>query len=254
MTEGKRIISRRTMIQASTLVGLSVAAPELARSASYPAVQSDPETTLNVGTSVLLTIDTQNDFSLRGAPAEVSGTSEIIPNMRKVLVAYREQKLPIVHLIRLYEADGSNVDRPRRTLLRGGAKVVLPNTQGAELVADLKPTPSVHLFPGELLTGETQQIGPREWIIYKPRWGAFYKTTLEQHLRGLGIDTVIVTGCNYPNCPRSALYEASERDFRIGLVTDAVSGLYDKGAQELSGIGANLLTSDQLISRVHQAS
>jgi hypothetical protein len=28
-----------------------------------------------------------------------------------------------------------------------------------------------------------QEIGEREWVMYKPRWGAFFETPLHDHLR-----------------------------------------------------------------------
>ncbi len=70
---------------------------------------------------------------------------------------------------------------------------------------------------------------------------------LEEHLHGIGADTIVVAGCNFPNCPRTTIYEASERDFRVVLVTDAVSGLYKQGARELASIGVTLMTSNDLI-------
>jgi nicotinamidase-related amidase len=51
---------------------------------------------------------------------------------------------------------------------------------------------------------------------------------------------VVFAGCNFPNCPRTSIYEASERDFRIVLVSDAMSGLYERGDRDLRacrGIG-----------------
>src|SRR5690349_14367644 len=57
-----------------------------------------------------------------------------------------------------------------------------------------------------------------------PRWGAFFGTSLTEQLVENRVDTVVVTGCNFPNCPRTSIYEASERDFRILLVEDAMSG------------------------------
>lgn len=213
----------------------------------------DQETVAKARKSVLITIDTQNDFSLPGAPSEIKGTFEVIPNMRRLLDVYRAERLPIVHMIRLYFPDGSNVDRPRRGLLRSGAKIVLPETPGAELVGELKPNGDVRLESELLLRGEAQQIGPVEWIMFKPRWGAFFGTNLEARLRNLDVDTIVVTGCNYPNCPRTTIYEASERDFRLALVTDALSGLYDKGAQEMRGIGVNLMTTDQSVEWIHRS-
>jgi hypothetical protein len=46
---------------------------------------------------------------------------------------------------------------------------------------------------------------------------------------------------NFPNCPRTSIYEASEREFRIVLVSDAVSGLYDRGVDECRAIGVHVL-------------
>jgi nicotinamidase-related amidase len=47
----------------------------------------------------------------------------------------------------------------------------------------------------------------------------------------------VFTGCNFPNCPRTSVYEASERDFRIVVLEDALSGLYPQGRKELENIG-----------------
>lgn len=73
--------------------------------------------------------------------------------------------------------------------------------------------------------------------MYKPRWGAFYNTILERRLRESGSDTVVFAGCNFPNCPRTSIYEASERDLRIVLVADAMSGVYERGPDECRAIG-----------------
>jgi hypothetical protein len=60
-----------------------------------------------------------------------------------------------------------------------------------------------------LCTGALQELGEHEWAMYKPRWGAFYGTGLDSHLRLLQVDTLALTGCNFPNCPRTSIYEAS---------------------------------------------
>jgi nicotinamidase-related amidase len=39
--------------------------------------------------------------------------------------------------------------------------------------------------------------------VDKPRWGAFYETPPHALLHELGVDTVIVAGCNLPNCVRA---------------------------------------------------
>ena len=86
-------------------------------------------------------------------------------------------------------------------------------------------------------------------MIYKPRWGAFFQTPLEKHLKRVGVDTLVFCGCNFPNCPRTSIYEASERDFRLILIEDAVSGLYDKGAEEMRKIGVVVMTTETLLAQ-----
>ena len=42
-------------------------------------------------------------------------------------------------------------------------------------------------------------------------------------------------------------YEASERDYRIVLATDAISVLYDRALQELKNIGVLVMNTDECI-------
>ena len=49
-------------------------------------------------------------------------------------------------------------------------------------------------------------------------------------------------------CPRTTIYEASERDFRIILAKDATSLIYDIGLQELQNIGVSSMNTDECIA------
>ena len=183
--------------------------------------------------SALLTIDVQEDFA-----SLIAGTRECVPAMQRVLQAYRDRGLPIVHVVRLYLADGSNADLCRRT-----SSLVAPGSDGAELVPGLRPETSIRLDAPLLLNGGFQEFRKSEWAMYKPRWDAFYGTPLEAHLRRLGVTTVSVIGCNFPNCPRSTIYGASMRDFRLAVFTDAISGIYERGIAELNNIGVAAMNS-----------
>ena len=121
--------------------------------------------------TALLTIDTQWDFTLPGAPAEIQGTAEVVSGMQRLARVFRRRNRPIVHVVRLYRPDGSNVDLCRKQGVQRGKRVVLPGTDGAELVDELKPSPEVRLDAEKPLGGGLQPIGPAEWIMYKPRWG-----------------------------------------------------------------------------------
>jgi nicotinamidase-related amidase len=200
--------------------------------------------------SVLITIDTQNDFTLPHAPAEIKGTADVVPTMKEVLEAYRAKRLPILHVIRYYKEDGSNVDVCRKEVVENGARFATPNTDGAELVEDIRPSSYTQLDANQLFNGEFQSVDQNEWVMYKSRWGAFYKTDLEQFLQNQGIDTLVFTGCNFPNCPRTSMYEASERDFRIVMVSDSMSQVYDKGIQEMENIGVHVCKATDVIESV----
>ena len=193
----------------------------------------------------LITVDTQRD-TLDGEPLEIPGTSAILPRLQRLLHAFRTVRMHVVHMVRLYKEDGSNVDLCRRSMVESGAAILRPDSSGAELAAELLPEPSTRLDAELLLSGGTQQIASREVIVYKPRWGAFYGTPLEAHLRELGVSSLAFTGCNFPNCPRTSIYEASERDFRIVLVEDAVSRLYERGKEEMENIGVCVISAAEL--------
>jgi nicotinamidase-related amidase len=197
--------------------------------------------------AALVTIDTQQD-TLDGQPFEVPGTSAALPEMRRLAEAFRTAGRPIVHVVRLYRPDGSNVDPCRRCAVEEGARLVLAGSPGAEPAPGLLSADAPRLDTPLLLAGGIQHVGPGEVVIYKPRWGAFFQTPLEAHLRALGVSTLIFCGCNFPNCPRASVYEASERDFRLVLVRDAVSGLYERGEQEMQAIGVGLMEADALVA------
>ena len=206
-------------------------------------------TTPDFGAMALITIDMQNDF-LKGQPFEIPGTSEILPQMRNLAKTFRRVRLPVIHMVRLYRPDGSNVDLCRRAAVKQGAMIACPGTEGAQLALPLLPKQESKLVAELLLAGTAQPLGPNEWAIYKPRWGAFFGTSLEQQLLTLGITSLAFAGCNFPNCPRTSIYEASERDFRIVLVEDAISGFYDRGRDEMRNIGVAIMNSEQLAQAV----
>ena len=208
--------------------------------------ERDSYTTPDYATSALITIDTQRDV-LDGGPLEITGTSAALPPMRALLEAYRAAERPIVHIVRLYLPDGRNADLCRRGAIERGARVLAAGSPGAQLAAELLPDPDLQLEDELLLAGEVQQLGPREVAIYKPRWGAFYDTPLESHLREERVSTLVFSGCNFPNCPRTSIYEASERDFRVVLARDAISGLYDRGERELANIGVTLANTREVV-------
>ncbi|MEO8099176.1 MAG: isochorismatase family cysteine hydrolase [Acidobacteriota bacterium] len=207
---------------------------------------ADPFITPDLEKSFLLTIDVQNDFTLPGAAAEIPGTAAAVPNMVRLVNAFRAARRPVIHMVRLYKEDGSNVDLCRRQQAMRGWNVACPDTPGSELVDELR-VPGNTLDAALLLNGLPQKVGEHEWIMYKPRWGAFYQTSLDKMISWLQLNTVVVCGCNFPNCPRTSIFEASERDLRIVVASDAMSGLYQQARVELENIGVQILDTQSCL-------
>ncbi len=207
--------------------------------------------------SCLVTVDMQVDFAEGGAAA-IAGTSSIVANLQALLRAYRSAGLPVVHLVRLYVPGSSDVDLLRRAQVEGGARIVAPGDSGSSLVPGLGPGPggagvsdqAVALDAELLLTGEPQILGAEEMVLYKPRWGGFYRTQLETWLRDRSVDTLVLAGCNLPNCPRATAFEASERDFRGVLVADAVSQASAERIADLQRIGVQVLSTSDVVAQL----
>lgn len=202
--------------------------------------------------SALITIDVQND-TLDGGAIEIPGTTAILPQIRRLCQAYRRAGRPIVHVIRIYTPDGEDADRCRRASLLAGHRLLLKGSAGRRPADALLPDPAIRIDDDLLLSGGIQAIGPEEAIIFKPRWGAFYRTALETHLREKRISTLVITGCNFPNCTRASIYEASERDFRICAVADAISGITPSDVDWLDTIGVKGVTAEAVCRHLHDA-
>ncbi|WP_347056932.1 isochorismatase family protein [Blastococcus sp. HT6-30] len=86
--------------------------------------------------------------------------------------------------------------------------------------------------------------------MWKPRWGAFHRTPLDGHLRALGVSTVVIAGCNYPNCPRATVYGASERDYRTLIAEDAISDLNRMHLAEAARMGVLHAPSTEMLRRL----
>ncbi|MBK1439625.1 isochorismatase family protein [Parapedobacter sp. ISTM3] len=197
--------------------------------------------------SALLIIDMQYDFASPQGQAYVHGTEEIIPHLVSLTRIFRKYGRPVFHIMRLYYPDGSNAELCRRALISSGKQIVAPDSQGAEIIDELLPETDSPYAHDELLKGKVIRCGDNDYILYKPRWGAFYNTTLHDVLQSNGITSLFVAGCNFPNCPRTTMYEASERDYKLAMIPSAISGVYDRGLEEMQNIGIHIFDDLALV-------
>jgi nicotinamidase-related amidase len=198
--------------------------------------------------SALIVIDLQRD-TLEGAPFEIPGTSDVVPRVVQLVEAFRKADRPIVHIVRLYVPGDSDVDLPRRTMVEDGGQAFAPGTDGSQIAAGVLPE-GVELDAELLLSGAPQPVGDREVIFFKPRWSAFHRTRLESWLEAHDCDTVVLAGCNLPNCPRATLFDASERDLRAVLVVDAVSQTTEERLADMARIGVRLMSTVEAVAEL----
>lgn len=181
--------------------------------------------------NALLIIDMQNDFVLPEAPLHVAGAAATIPVIKKVLELARSRNWERIHIIRQHRRDGSDTESWRVSLFTKGPGVCVPGTDGARIVEELTPTADEH-------------------IIAKCRFSAFFQTSLDLLLRRLGVQNVIITGTQYPNCVRGTAVDAMSLDYRTIVVTDACSAQSEEIAlsniRDMRNMGIACITAAEL--------
>ncbi len=146
----------------------------------------------------LLIIDMLNDFCREDAPLYVPMTRLVIPNIRRELDRARREGIPVVYVCDAHDKDDME--------FRSWPSHAVEGSLGAEVIDELKPS-------------------ERDIIIHKKTLMGFYKTELENRLRGLGVETVEVTGCVTNICVMLTAVEAAVRGFRVRVPRDCAAGL-----------------------------
>jgi nicotinamidase-related amidase len=104
-------------------------------------------------------------------------------------------------------------------------------------------------------------VEPRDTILTKPRFGAFFGTDLDELLRAHQIEAVIVSGISTDVCCDTTAREAHARDMKVFFLSDgtATAGPNPVEVQRntLRLVGAlfgHVLTIEQMTERVLRSS
>ena len=171
--------------------------------------------------SALVVIDMQRDFIEPGGFGASLGNdvrllAPIIPTVGRLLGAFRELGLTIVHTKECHRPDLS--DCPPAKLRRGRegqrigdpgpmGRILVDGEPGADFVAACRP------IKGEL-------------IIPKPGKGSFYATPLQQELQARRITHLFITGVTTEVCVQTTMREANDRGYECLLVEDATESYF----------------------------
>ena len=149
--------------------------------------------------SALINVDLQNCF----VDATTDGR-QLLDRVNRLAEACREAGILVVHTRHVLRPDGSDM---------GILGELMPWIKGGVLNNDAASA-ALH---------EDLIIDPRDVILDKPRFGAFYGTNLEQILRERGIDTLIISGISTPACCDTTAREGTARDFRVLFLSDGTA-------------------------------
>ncbi|XP_059642719.1 probable inactive nicotinamidase At3g16190 [Cornus florida] len=156
--------------------------------------------------TALLVIDMQKDFILPDGPMLVAGGQAIVPNLIKAVEVARQRGILVVWVVREHDPLGRDVELFRQ-----------------ELYSDGKPKPTSKGSVGaELVDGLV--IKEEDYKLVKTRFSAFFATHLHSFLQGAGINSLVVTGVQTPNCIRQTVFDAVALDYQsVTVIVDATA-------------------------------
>ena len=160
---------------------------------------------LIVGKSALIVIDMQNSGGMSvefsGIPT-MSGFEDRVKNIRRVVDIAKAHSIPVIYFAEIHRANYVDFGRE------------LDGSEGIHCVEGAKDTELDHrLIPDEL-----------DYLIVKRRYSCFFGTDLEILLRGLKVETLILTGELTDVCVHYTFVDGHQRDYYVRVLTDCVGG------------------------------
>ena len=164
--------------------------------------------------TALLIIDAQQEYFAPAGKMVLPDGPKALTQVAKTLEWARAKGVPVVHIT--HESRRPN------------ATTFVPGSPAVEIHPAVTPKP-----------GET--------VIRKHLPGAFTGTPLEEHLRKLAIEQVIVSGFMTQMCCDTTTREAAHRGFKVLFLADATA------AMDLKAPDGSVIPHDQ-VHRTHLAS
>ncbi|WP_265109977.1 cysteine hydrolase family protein [Halosolutus halophilus] len=155
-------------------------------------------------TDAVIVLDMLNDFVTGEIAAERA--ERIIPTLRdELLPSAREHGIQVIY--------ANDAHRPEDTELDVWGEHAMAGTEGAEVIPELTPTDADDVFE-------------------KRFYDAFYGTGLDEHLRSLGVDRIVVTGLHTNMCARHTSASAFFRGYDIAAPADCLEAFSEDAHQD----------------------
>ena len=166
--------------------------------------------------SALIIQDLQNDvigeggaFADSGAPAHAK-SQNVVENVKRLAEAARKAGMPVIHVHYIVEqgAPGLKQNAPLFVGVKE-ANALVRGSWGAAPVVGLEPRPGDH-------------------VVEKMRMNGFYDTRLDILLRGLGADTIVITGAWTNMSIEHTARHGADAGYEVVVVSDGTSTTGDE--------------------------
>ena len=174
----------------------------------------EPEPYIDPRYTALLVIDMQKGFCHPESRMEKSGVGTanqraIIPDLLRLVTLARGFDLPVFWSQQIHFPE--DVTRRRRRIPSHQAKQrwtpCLRGTWEVEFADEIAPA-----------------MRPEDYVIEKHRASVLFETTLDSKLRMLGIEMLLISGCNTDFCVETTIRDAYYRDLDVVVVRECVAG------------------------------
>ena len=169
--------------------------------------------------SALIIQDLQNDVIIEGGAFADSGAPDhaksqnVVENVKRLAEAARRAGMPVIHVHYIVEAGAPGL-KQNAPLFVGvkEANALVRGTWGAAPADGLEPQAGDH-------------------VVEKMRMNGFYDTNLDILLRGLGADTIVITGAWTNMSIEHTARHGADAGYSVVVVSDCTSTTGDEWQQ-----------------------
>lgn len=191
-------------------------------------------------------LDAHRDYGM-GADAKRQGITDkyeyyfqqvenvVIPNTQRLLSACRARGIQVIYpriasLVK--DCREVSIEHKRINLLAAAG------SRESEILDEIKPLEN-------------------EIVISKGASGVFNATAIDQILRNLNVDTLIMTGVVTNYCVETAVRDAGDRGYNVVLVSDACAAMSEEhqrlALEILAGVYCVVMNTDQVVDTLESA-
>jgi nicotinamidase-related amidase len=212
---------------------------------------------LQSGRTALVVVDMQRGFIEPGAALEVPAGRAIIPNVRKLIEACRQRRVPVIFTQFVYATPIPCLRGEPFGLEHLPARPGEPTGFGRPSGNCLVPSEAE---PGPNSCEIVPELAPRpeELVVRGHTYDKFYGTPLDLALRTRDVRYLIIAGVVTEICVNCTLLSAANRDYRVTAVTDGVASPCPELQEACFEIWrrkfARLRTTEEVVAEIQGAS